>query len=296
MYSFGKKPPPEPATATFLQAIVAKKQQAVNPPAPPVPPAHASPAVSQPPTQQYPAPPTQQYPAPPPQQCPAPAPAGQPRRASIWDGLGEAEIFERRSGRDRLYVLVEELKAEYEKRANALIHTLAEKREVAEPDAAEAVELDALRQKIEFLLPVLRPAQPDEAAEWGRQNAKGSPIEALFLLAFMELPGTTFSVEREGFVSADGYLLLAQVPMLDGRYVVDFLLMAVDDEWGIVVECDGHDSHSTKEQLEADHDRDHELRLIGYGTRRFTGSALTKSAAACVEKALELANHLAEGK
>ena len=93
-----------------------------------------------------------------------------------------------------------------------------------------------------------------------------SPIEQAFAKAWRAL---------------NGVYPPAQVQI--GAYRVDFLIR------DLVVECDGHDYHSTKEQKAADAKRDRELMAQGYRVCRFTGRELHADPGACAAQALRLA-------
>lgn len=62
------------------------------------------------------------------------------------------------------------------------------------------------------------------------------------------------------------------------RYVVDFLITSCDRKYDlsspIIVECDGHDYHSTKEQIAYGNERDMNLKQAGYEIIHFSGSQL----------------------
>ena len=88
-----------------------------------------------------------------------------------------------------------------------------------------------------------------------------SPIEKAFALAWRSLAGN--------FPTSQAQIGCARV---------DFL---IED---LVVECDGHMFHSTKEQRAADVARDRYLLERGYRVVRFTGAELHKDALACAEQ------------
>lgn len=56
-----------------------------------------------------------------------------------------------------------------------------------------------------------------------------------------------------------------------------WLVDAVWDEQRLIVELDGYGSHRTKAQLESDHQRDLELRSLGYTVLRYTWRQLTET-------------------
>jgi very-short-patch-repair endonuclease len=64
------------------------------------------------------------------------------------------------------------------------------------------------------------------------------------------------------------------------RYRVDFLLK----DARLIIELDGHDYHSSKEQLEKDAIRQRYLSRAGYTVIRFTGREINRSAANCVSE------------
>lgn len=64
----------------------------------------------------------------------------------------------------------------------------------------------------------------------------------------------------------------------------------------IIIELDGHDYHSTKEQRNYDYDRENNLKLAGYHIIRFTGSQVFNEPFSCVEKVYEYAKQLIKNK
>lgn len=69
-----------------------------------------------------------------------------------------------------------------------------------------------------------------------------------------------------------------------GRYRVDFILK----DARLIIELDGHDYHSTKEQLERDAIRQRYLTRAGYSVIRFTGREVNRDPAACVAEVREM--------
>ncbi|WMB74807.1 DUF559 domain-containing protein [Shewanella oncorhynchi] len=69
-----------------------------------------------------------------------------------------------------------------------------------------------------------------------------------------------------------------------GRYRVDFILK----DARLIIELDGHDYHSTKEQLEKDAIRQRYLSRAGYTVIRFTGREINKDPKACVAEVREI--------
>lgn len=89
--------------------------------------------------------------------------------------------------------------------------------------------------------------------------------------------------------------LKCQEEILNGKYRVDFLLTSDKDEKGyphstqppLIVECDGYEFHSTKEQFQRDRKRDRECLLSGYNVMRFTGQEIINQTDLCVEEILK---------
>jgi hypothetical protein len=67
-------------------------------------------------------------------------------------------------------------------------------------------------------------------------------------------------------------------PQKHSRYRVDFILK----DARLIIELDGHEYHSTKEQLEKDAVRQRYLTRAGYTVIRFTGREINRSPAGCV--------------
>jgi len=73
-----------------------------------------------------------------------------------------------------------------------------------------------------------------------------------------------------------------------GPYRVDFLVFALGDPHGVIVECDGHDFHErTREQSEHDKKRDRFLTSEGYRVLRFTGREIWRDPLACAGEVAE---------
>lgn len=97
-----------------------------------------------------------------------------------------------------------------------------------------------------------------------------SPIEEQFAKAFY----TATNVWPEPQISI-------------AQYRVDFV---IGDN--TVIECDGHDFHSTKPQREKDNHRDRVLTKLGYRIARFTGSEIHRNAKKCALEAIEIAGEI----
>lgn len=69
--------------------------------------------------------------------------------------------------------------------------------------------------------------------------------------------------------------------MCEHKYRADFYFCSDDftfdgelEPFELVIECDGHDFHSSKEQIKHDNERDMELKLAGYDVIHFSGSQI----------------------
>lgn len=109
------------------------------------------------------------------------------------------------------------------------------------------------------------PGQPESAPSWYRERTP-SYIEREFDKA---LDSFTHLLEREQWFGDR---------QKHSRYRVDYILK----DARLIIELDGHDHHSTKEQLEKDAIRQRYLSRAGYTVIRFTGREIYRDAAACV--------------
>lgn len=92
----------------------------------------------------------------------------------------------------------------------------------------------------------------------------------------------------------------AEVFANNKRYVVDFLIDGYDI-WDknlqmsvryslkkrLIIELDGKDYHSSKEQMNYDYQRENDLKLAGYDIMRFTGSQIFTDVFGCLDKVYE---------
>ena len=80
-------------------------------------------------------------------------------------------------------------------------------------------------------------------------------------------------------------LLLRELPVVDGRYRVDFAVVDPSAGTFVAIECDGYEFHErTKEQVQRDKARDRALTAAGWRVLRFTGSEVWSDPAACVRE------------
>lgn len=85
----------------------------------------------------------------------------------------------------------------------------------------------------------------------------------------------------------EAFLCAPQVPIMGGKYRVDFLVCGYlfeAKQWiDLVIECDGHDFHErTKEQAARDRSRDRAMMAGGYHVMRFTGSEIYRNSDRCI--------------
>lgn len=96
----------------------------------------------------------------------------------------------------------------------------------------------------------------------------------------------------ESYIEANLYLAairssISLIPQYRvGKYRADFLV----EDTNILIECDGYDSHKTKEQLKNDCLRDRELIKHGYMVIRFAGSEINEDPDACCKEIMEMVN------
>lgn len=116
-----------------------------------------------------------------------------------------------------------------------------------------------------------------------------SPIEVLFLAALLcagDEVRTHFHLEPPPYPT--GRVATSKRGSLFAQHVigtarVDF---AIVGDRRIVVDLDGHEFHSSKEQRSADAARDRELGISGWTVLRFTGSEVYQNSAVCVATVL----------
>jgi len=115
------------------------------------------------------------------------------------------------------------------------------------------------------------PGKPESPPEWYNDRGQ-SYIESKFS---KELGSLADLIEQEQwFGDSEKH----------SRYRVDFILR----DARLIIELDGHEYHSTKNQLEKDAIRQRYLSRAGYTVIRFTGGEIQKSPAACVSEVREM--------
>lgn len=112
--------------------------------------------------------------------------------------------------------------------------------------------------------------QPEnQVPSWYRErDHKQSPIEKQFENCLGELAD---AIESEHWFGDKEK---------HGRYRVDFILK----DARLIIELDGHQYHSSKEQLKKDAIRERYLTRAGYSVIRFTGSEIYQNVKSCVDE------------
>lgn len=113
-----------------------------------------------------------------------------------------------------------------------------------------------------------------------------TPIEQILFFAFdiYQYNAITkdcffnYSVQPQSHIKCDVHNYIADF------LIEDFVLLGevFECKKKIVIECDGYDSHHTKQQRNYDIERENNLRLNGYNVIRFTGSQIYKNPYNCV--------------
>lgn len=106
---------------------------------------------------------------------------------------------------------------------------------------------------------------------------------------FERLAGKCNEIESV-FFSA-GYFELSKWGVLTPQtwasgYLLDFSL--VGNSFKVAIEIDGHDSHKTRDQRQADYQRENNLKERGWRFIRFTGGDVYLDAQGCVKKAINI--------
>jgi very-short-patch-repair endonuclease len=150
-----------------------------------------------------------------------------------------------------------------------------------------------------------------EAGDWRLQSLSGASTTTLARLSLIVGLSADCDSPIESQIGAavmmlfQGFRLpLKLCKMIDVRDTRDGLLFVPQFAWSyywsdwailnptrhgaLLIECDGRDFHSTKEQLAHDAKKDAEARIRGYRTIRFTGSQIHKDADGCARKIFDV--------
>ena len=115
-----------------------------------------------------------------------------------------------------------------------------------------------------------------------------SPIEIIFALAY-----NLMEFSRKD-ITKSIYLYPQYEIHLKKNYRVDFYYdsgVSDDNENShdlrLAIECDGHDSHSSKSQIKYDNERDIELKMAGYDVLHFSGSQIYEDPFGCANTVID---------
>lgn len=78
------------------------------------------------------------------------------------------------------------------------------------------------------------------------------------------------------------------------RYFADFNLMFLEPSierectYNLIVECDGHENHSSKAQIAHDNEREMDIRMAGYDVVRFSGTQIYSDPFGCAKDVMWL--------
>lgn len=130
--------------------------------------------------------------------------------------------------------------------------------------------------------------------EIGDEVSKMSPIEQIFYVGnyISSVAGGNFFIELE----CQKEIVIVDT---DKKYRVDFIVSFYIEKRGdtskeydlirpIVIELDGKDYHSTTKQINADYERENDLKLQGYDIIRFTGRQVYNDVFGCLDKVCKL--------
>ncbi len=115
-----------------------------------------------------------------------------------------------------------------------------------------------------------------------------TPIEQILYISFK-----IYELETHQKLPRPSFVDMQHPLVCDGnKYIVDFFIDTIiipDDvcevslNKPIIIECDGYDYHSKKEQMNHDYKRENDLKIAGFNVIRFTGSQIYNSPFECVD-------------
>lgn len=120
-----------------------------------------------------------------------------------------------------------------------------------------------------------------------------TPIEQVYYVAFLIYQYSEFEFPQK-FKLSFFPSPQAEIKCKNKTYRTDFLFEDFLQFSGItyfynpvIVECDGFEYHSTKQQRNADTERENDLKMNGYKVIRFTGSQIYKDPYFCVMQTIK---------
>lgn len=116
-----------------------------------------------------------------------------------------------------------------------------------------------------------------------------SPIEKIFCFAFDILCAErriNFTLQPQyEFKNRNGKKCFADFGFVTD---VDFLEMyKPENGLKLVIECDGHEYHSSKTQIKRDNERDYDLKSSGYEVLHFSGSQIYENPWKCADQTVQ---------
>lgn len=135
-------------------------------------------------------------------------------------------------------------------------------------------------------------------------NSRGRVLqEAYFYLEIYNIYGTDLTESPiESLFYFTYSILYPEIPIapqcevLDGKYRADFVFDSIgfsefytsEFECKLIIECDGYEFHSSKEQITHDNERDIELMKDGWDVVHLTGTQIFKDPIKCAQDIAEL--------
>lgn len=114
-----------------------------------------------------------------------------------------------------------------------------------------------------------------------------TPIESLYYNCF------NYFLKYLKIKKGELYLIpQTEIETENGIYRVDFYLVnnLQNNNKKYVIECDGHDFHSSKEQIAKDNQRQRDIENCGYNFIRFSGSEIYNNPIKCVYETFKKLN------
>lgn len=107
---------------------------------------------------------------------------------------------------------------------------------------------------------------------------------------FQSADNSIDDLRRECVIRGGLLNLIVGAQMRFGPYTIDFA--AAVAIWGqppliVVIECDGHEFHTSKDQFTRDKAKDRELLQNGIQVMRFSGSEIWRDAGACAQQIID---------
>lgn len=113
-----------------------------------------------------------------------------------------------------------------------------------------------------------------------------SPIEQILYIAihiYFNKKNISFYVEPQHEINDKEHKYIADFYISYDEYVNNFL----KEDFKLIIECDGFNYHSSKNQMTYDYERENILKLNGYDVLRFTGSQIYNDPMDCVKKIMK---------